>query len=112
MPGEFDELRRTKSDPHRGAILWYYNVTAIFGNDGYTSLPDDDEPAKAASRRSQEEVHCVRRKFTELEIDELGFGTEHLSLAIQNGDLFKEGRDQRLIQCRSTTAATLRPCDD
>jgi len=37
---------------------------------------------------------------------------EHLSSAIHHGDLFKERRDQRLIQCRSATAATLRPCDD
>jgi hypothetical protein len=62
---------------HRGAILWYSNVVAIFGNDGFSLAPQDNRPAVEAQQRTQAEVAGVRKELAGLGIEELGFGTDH-----------------------------------
>jgi hypothetical protein len=61
---------------HRGAILWYSNVTAIFGNDGFVGVPPEDPKAVEAQQRTRAEVVGVRDELTTMGIEELGFGTD------------------------------------
>jgi len=68
-------LHNHHSPAHRGAILWFSNVTAIFGNDGYSGAPDDNERALAAMQRAKQEVEGIRSELHRLGIQELGFGT-------------------------------------
>lgn len=68
-------LSRHHFSAHRGAILWFTNVTAIFGNDGYDDACADNEQALDAQGRARAEVEGVRRELRERSIAELGFGT-------------------------------------
>jgi len=58
-------------EAHRGAILWYSNVTAIFGNDGYSKSAED---TSGGSERAQREVATVRKELSVLGVEELAFG--------------------------------------
>lgn len=55
---------------HRGAILWTSNVTAVFGNDGYSSNISGDSEA---TQRTRKEVEGLKQKLLQLGTEELAF---------------------------------------
>jgi hypothetical protein len=60
---------------HRGAILWFKNVVAIFGNERYETTADDGEAETEAVERTKNEVHILREQLLQHGIRELGCGT-------------------------------------